>query len=258
MTDDPKAHAPAGPDEGDTSTSSPAPLHLPNQASVEAVNGPGRAGLDVDGAKVKRVRAPRRPLRRRGGLNKKGDKRGLHNAAGEKKPKIGGRVAGEDKRSHISPKVKDTRNELMLAAHLTGKTIKEVSEIFGVSHLTASEGITDATRSESFTQARNYMQFRLLPKALRVIDAALDEGNEATARWLVEKTKMEESFGTGNGAGAGGNGGGASDDFETYRLELIRKRRNDTPTDPLRHAEGPSRAPGLVIDATVVATTDSE
>ena len=253
MTSDPRdsANDPSGQGETATSSASPAPLQAPSAPSFD----------EVVRERVREARkrvGRRRPVRKAGSPNKKGGKQGSHIAPGENPNGIGGKEKGV-KQPHISPKVKNTRNELMLAAHLGGRTIKEISEVFGVSHLTASEGITDATRTESFTAARNYIQFRLLPKALRVVDAALDEGNVDVARWVAEGVSVVGSralaFDGKDQRATGAAGGG--DDFETYRLELIRRRRSPLPAGSPGGASTRVAEPsGTVIDVEVAEAVD--
>lgn len=239
MSDDANNNDPSGQDGAATSSASPASLSTSFDDVVR------------ERVREARKKARRRPVRAKGSPNKKGGRQGAHVAPGENPNGIGGKEKGV-KQPHISPKVKNTRNELMLAAHLGGRTIKEISEVFGVSHLTASEGITDATRTESFTAARNYIQFRLLPKALRVVDAALDEGNVDVARWVAEGVSVVGSRALtfdGKDARAGAAAGGG-DDFETYRLELIRRRSPASVQagDPSRSTSFASGPPGVVID----------
>jgi len=232
------------PGEGATSSPSPAPL-LPPSASIEEV-------LE------EKLRKRTRPARRRPmGKNVRGKLTGLHNAGKGNNPNgIGGKEKGV-KQPHLSPKVKQTRNELMLAAHLTGKTMGEIADAFGVSRLTVSEGITDAQRATYFGDARDYVQFRLIPKALRVMDRALDEGNIDVALKVAEGTNVTGARAAAYGGSAQSAAPGMSDDFETYRLELIRRRKPaDAPANPGSHEGSAPVPPGPFIDATFTAEGD--
>lgn len=233
MADDLK-NSPAGPGEGATSSPSPASLPAPNTALEDLLD--------------EKIRRRVRPARKRATRDKnvRGKQTGMNNSGKGVNPNgIGGKEKGV-KQPHLSPKVKQTRNELMLAAHLTGKNMTEIAEAFGVSRLTVSEGITDAQRATYFGDARDYVQFRLIPKALRALDAALDTGNIEVALKITEGTHV-------TGARAAAYGGvnesakGITDDFESYRFELIRRRAH-TSADPVGGETGDSGSPGIVID----------
>lgn len=232
MEDEIESKEPARPDEGATSSPSPAPS----------------SPLDVE--IKRRVRATRSQKRREALKTGKG---GRPLKVGENPNAIGGKPKGV-KQPHLSPKVKRTRNELMLAAHLTGTTIGEVAEMFGVSRLTASEGITDAQRATYFGDARDYVRFRLIPKSLRVLDAALDAGDVDVASRIAEGAHViggKAAHYDPSAASITVSAAGVTNDFESYRLELIR-RRSISPGVAKEREEGASGSPAGVIDAEAV------
>lgn len=253
---------------GERATSSPSP-----DPAAEGASAPRRQNLsnatteapslnDLIAERVKKVKREERAARKRVGIapgkNIRGTRAGAHIKKGENPNGLGGKEKGV-KQPHLSPKVKQTRNELMLAAHLTGKTMGEIADAFGVSRLTVSEGITDAQRATYFGDARDYVRFRLIPKALRVLDKALDQGNVDVAQWVGEGAHVVGAKASTYDTNAGSlerAGASISDDFDTYRLEIIRRRRAQSAGDKAGAEEGPSEPSGDVIDAKVVQAAD--
>lgn len=169
--------------------------------------------------------------------------------------KIGGREKGSPARPHPSKKVKKLRGEIALAQHLGGKSLAKIAEDFGVSHPTIRNDVNDAIRGQLFTEARNFIQGTLVPKALRVIDEALNNGDTETARWVADKT----AFHAESRPYAGGAGSSGTESFESWRLELVRKVRSVGTGEALppgaapAGAQGAAVSPGSTIDAEIVS-----
>lgn len=182
-----------------------------------------------------------------GSKNKSGNLKGMHDNL-----KIGGKEKGTS-HSHLSSKLVEDRDALMLAAHLTGTKIPAVAKEFGVSLATTHVGIDKARRSKLFQDAKDFVGVRLLPKALRVLEAALDEGNIDVAVKVAEGLKvLDAKQGWSDDAGSGN----PNEEFESWRVQLIRRRSGGVAVDPAGHpsspAEGPAVPPGDCVDGTVI------
>jgi hypothetical protein len=153
--------------------------------------------------------------------------------------------------------VKKLRGEIALAKHLSGEPLAKVAKDFGVSKPTIRKDINDAIRGELFRESRDFIQGTLVPKALKVIDTALDAGDTETARWVAERTAFSE------GAAPYGDGTGTkkADSFEEWRLSLVRRKvglSGDTHETAVEGA-GAARLAGsssLAVDAEVVSEGD--
>lgn len=187
--------------------------------------------------------------------NKSGNRRGMH-----ANRKIGGKAKGA-KQPHLSGDLKDLRGELMLTRHITGEAIGSIAKDFGVSHPTAANAISDAKRSELYQNARDYLGVHLLPEALRVIEAAVRGGD------LDAAFKVTDGLGiTGTKADSWDGGAArsaANETFESFRLELIRRRAGgsadvQSAADQRDGKARASRPPSPIIDAEVVEASTRE
>lgn len=241
--------APSGPGDDAPSSSSPGFSSAADGAGEAGVSGDPRsrgaknAPLSIDDVIRTRVKGEKVP------------KTGLLD--GGVKPQ-GGRKRGSPHRPHPSPKIKKIRGEIALAQHLAGKDMKQIAADFNVSAPTIRAEVNNAIRGQIFTEAKDFIQGTLVPKALRVIDEALNTGNTETARWLLDKTALHADAVPWNGGG----GGDKNESFESWRLELVRKvgttrEAQNLPAGPSREgAERAATSPGLVIDAQVVPPRD--
>lgn len=83
------------------------------------------------------------------------------------------------------PEQQAAQAALMLTERLGGKTIGEIQQAFGVSRSTVHRRLNLAEQHGLLETAKAILLERLLPKALAVYDAALDDGEREIARDVI-------------------------------------------------------------------------
>lgn len=130
-------------------------------------------------------------------------------------------------RPRLTPQEKEARAAALLAKRISGKTLREAAEDLNITLRTAQKALSGDMVRGILGNASSYLTGSLIPKALAVYEAALDDGNVDVATQVLE------------GAGLIGkasqqlniNVSAPEDSLEAFRFRLIRQRqlRGDLP-----------------------------
>lgn len=136
----------------------------------------------------------------------------------------------------------------MLEHKLTGKTNKEIGEIFGVSAATVNRALTLADRGDLTAQFEDQILKDLVPLAVSAFKTALTNGDAQVALEVLKGTNLLKKQGDKRPVGGPDNGDG--DELEIY----IRKKRGEPargitnlarPVDPPHRSDPPDDPRGL-------------
>lgn len=133
-------------------------------------------------------------------------------------------------KADLKPKEMRDRGEAMLARRLEGNYLTDIAKWFNTTEAAAKEEIQMARRRAVAGKSLEYIGQVLIPKALAVYTAALDQGDTEIA------TKVLEAVGVGGkqsilqlNPGTGAEG----DSYEAWRLEISRTTKTLVkPADP--------------------------
>lgn len=128
----------------------------------------------------------------------------------------------ELQRQRLGLTQKEIQRQVITAAFIGGASKSAIAEEMGVTRRTISNVLTTVEKSEAVQRARGVVLGVLLPRALNVLDAALGEGNVEVALAIAKGTGVLNEKNPGAGYGEGEGGG--SDNFDEWRLQLIRRR----------------------------------
>jgi hypothetical protein len=138
----------------------------------------------------------------------------------------------------LAPDERDARAAAMLARRLAGDWKGEIAQAFQLTMAEVNNELDYARRKALHTRALDFITVTLMPKALGVYAAALEEGNVEVA------TKVLEGLGV-----IGKQGGisltmstndGGQDSFESWRMKISRA------------ATGPENASAASVDVEVM------
>ena len=121
--------------------------------------------------------------------------------------------------NQLDRKLQEARDQMILAARLAGESTSQIAETFNVGQTSVNRALTRAQQTELFKQVRDAITTRLVPKAVVVLEAALDQGNVEVAMFVAKGTGLINEKRPGS-AGDGEDGG----DFDEWRIQLVRRR----------------------------------
>lgn len=151
----------------------------------------------------------------------------------------------------LASAAQELRDRTMLQQHMAGKTIAVIADEYGLHPGTVSRVLNTTARQLLATTAKDYVGQRLLPKALKVLETALDAGNIDVAKDIVHGLAIIGAKATPYGVEVAASGDTVVETFEALRLKLVRARgvggeSGDAPAD--------SRSDEKVIDAIAVVS----
>lgn len=150
----------------------------------------------------------------------------------------------QEGRPRLSEKQRELRGDAMLIKRICGAKIKEIAEEFNLAVSTTGNLLKEAERRSLITVARDKV-LTLVPKAIAVVDAHLEEGDKDVA---LETLKGVGLLGRRDGLAELMGSAGPADGEESFEAFRVRITRKGGATSEQAGAAPDSEGNGEVID----------